>query len=61
MNQYKTQYLSQDEVIAIQQRISDMYGDDEYMTSNEYHQLFLQLADEYIHELDDSLYVNNQI
>lgn len=60
MNQYRTQYLSQDEVIAIQQRITDIYGDD-YLQPHEYHELFLQLSDEYVHAEDDTLYINNQI
>ncbi|EGQ3068526.1 hypothetical protein H2493_002472 [Staphylococcus pseudintermedius] len=49
-------YLSQDEIVNIQQRIIDLYGD-EYLTSDEYFELFNQMADTYLH--DDDLYINN--
>ena len=60
MNHYKSEYLSQDEVIAIQQRISDMYYE-EYLTPSEYNELFNQIADTVIHAEDDTLFVNNEI
>ena len=53
MDQYR-KYLSQDEIIEIQQHITDVFGDD-YLQPHEYHQLFIQIADEYIH--DDDLYI----
>jgi len=53
MDQYR-KYLSQDEIIEIQQHITDVYGED-YLQPHEYHQLFNQIADEYIH--DDDLYI----
>ena len=53
MDQYR-KYLSQDEIIEIQQHITDVFGDD-YLQPHEYHQLFNQIADEYIH--DDDLYI----
>ncbi|MCG2355686.1 hypothetical protein K4S27_11145 [Staphylococcus epidermidis] len=56
MNHYE--YLTTDEVYEIQQIISDMYQE-EYLTSREYAELFNQLADSYIHKLDDTLFINN--
>lgn len=56
MNHYE--YLTTDEVYEIQQRISDMYQE-EYLTSREYAELFNQLADSYIHKLDDTLFINS--
>lgn len=53
MSQYE-EYLSQDEIIEIQQHITDVFGDD-YLQPHEYHQLFNQIADEHIH--DDDLYI----
>ena len=53
MDQYQ-EYLSQDEIIEIQQHITDVFGED-YLQPHEYHQLFNQIADEYIH--DDDLYI----
>ena len=53
MDQYR-KYLSQDEIIEIQQHITDVFGED-YLQPHEYHQLFNQIADEYIH--DDDLYI----
>ena len=53
MSQYE-EYLSQDEILQIQQHITDVFGDD-YLQPHEYHQLFNQIADEYIH--DDDLYI----
>lgn len=55
MNNYG-EYLSQDEIVEIQQHITDVYGED-YLQPHEYHQLFNQIADEYIH--DDEMYTNN--
>lgn len=58
MNKKYSEYLSQDEIISIQQRIVDLYGDD-YLTPLEYGQLFNQLADSILHEEDDTLFTNN--
>ena len=55
MDQYK-EYLSQDEIIEIQQHITDVYGED-YLQPHEYHQLFNQIADSVIH--DDEMFINN--
>lgn len=57
MSQYK-EYLSQDEILQIQQHITDVYGED-YLQPHEYHQLFNQIADAYIH--DDEMYIGNNI
>ncbi|WP_180363957.1 hypothetical protein [Staphylococcus saprophyticus] len=57
MSQYQ-EYLSQREIVEIQQHITDVYGED-YLQPHEYHQLFNQIADSYIH--DDDLYVSNNI
>ena len=43
MSQYQ-EYLSQDEILEIQQHITDVYGED-YLQPHEYHQLFNQIAD----------------
>ena len=58
MDQYR-KYLSQDEILQIQQHITDVFGDD-YLQPHEYHQLFNQIADEYIHD-DDEMFIGNNI
>lgn len=50
------EYLTKDEIMEIQIRITDIYSED-YLTPQEYHQLFNVMADEYIH--NDTLYINN--
>ena len=57
MSQYQ-EYLSQDEILQIQQHITDVYGED-YLQPHEYHQLVNQIADPYIH--DDEMFIGNNI
>ena len=57
MGQYE-EYLSQDEILKIQQHITDVYGED-YLQPHEYHQLFNQIADSVIH--DDEMFIGNNI
>ena len=57
MDQYE-EYLSQDEILKIQQHITDVYGED-YLQPHEYHQLFNQIADSVIH--DDEMFIGNNI
>jgi ABC-type uncharacterized transport system fused permease/ATPase subunit len=57
MSNYR-EYLSQDEILQIQQHITDVFGDD-YLQPHEYHQLFNQIADSVIHDDDDTLFTNN--
>ena len=59
MDQYK-EYLSQDEILQIQQHITDVYGED-YLQPHEYHQLFNQLANSILHEEDDEMFIGNNI
>ena len=59
MNNYK-EYLSQDEILQIQQHITDVYGED-YLQPHEYHQLFNQLTNSILHEEDDEMFIGNNI
>jgi hypothetical protein len=57
MEQYQ-EYLTRDEILQIQQHITDVFGED-YLQPHEYHQLFNQIADSVIHDDDDTLFTNN--
>ena len=52
------QYITKEQNAEIIQRINDLYSD-EYLTGQEYTQLYNQMLDDYIH--DDTLYIYNNI
>ena len=52
------QYITREQNAEIIQRINDLYSD-EYLTGQEYTQLYNQMLDDYIH--DDTLYIYNNI
>lgn len=57
MSQYR-EYLTRNQHQEILQRINDLYGED-YLTGNEFGQIYEEFANSLIHEDDDNLYVNN--
>jgi hypothetical protein len=57
MEQYQ-EYLTRDEILQIQQHITDVFGED-YLQPHEYHQLFNQIANSILHQEDDEMFINN--
>lgn len=53
-------YITQVQHAEIIQRINDLYSD-EYLTGQEYTQLYEQMLTDYIHDELDELYIYNNI
>ena len=54
------QYITKEQNAEIIQRINDLYSD-EYLTGQEYTQLYEQMLTDYIHDELDELYIYNNI
>ena len=53
-------YITKEQNAEIIQRINDLYSD-EYLTGQEYTQLYNQMLTDYIHDELDELYIYNNI